>query len=233
MTESRSNDPIDELPWPDAPLPRTEVRDAIRQHCTENLSPARGWSATTRVLVSVALSATVVGVLAYLSRERSDVTFRAALFGAAGWAIVQAMVLVVGLSKPPGQRVSRRSRLLLAACVPVAFLAYLAFAASQRLPLGSFFIGGHAGGALGCGLHALLFGAIAAAGTLFVWRRTDPITPGVSGMLAGLVGGLAGASAIGVACPSGETWHLWVGHGATILVLGGLGFIAGRRWLSP
>jgi hypothetical protein len=226
---------LSERPWPEPPAPPPELSASIKKQCTGNLKARRGLSAAQRVALSVVFSALVVGMLTYLSAgsERPDGALRAALFGAAGWGLVQAAVLGVGLAQPPGKRVARHWRLAVAVGVPVLFLAYLALAASTRLPLGEFFHGHHAGGAVGCGLHALLFGAIAAGGTLFVWRGTDPLTPGLSGALAGLVGGLAGSVAIGVACPSGETWHLWIGHGVAVLLLAFAGWLVGRRWLAP
>jgi hypothetical protein len=230
------HDPLGELPWPGEPAaPRPEVTRAIHDECTKDLGCKRSLSAGRRVLLSVALSAFVVGLLVYLTygRARPEGALRAALLGAAGWGIVQAAVLFVGLARPPGKRVSRRARLLIAVTVPIAFLAYLAFEGTRWLPLGAFVHTHAAGHAMACGLHALLFGAIVSGGTLLIWRRTDPLSPGLSGALAGLVGGLAGAVAIGVACPSGETWHLWVGHGLTVVALVFFGWAAGRRLLAP
>jgi MYXO-CTERM domain-containing protein len=68
---------------------------------------------------------------------------------------------------------------------------------------------------------------------LVVWRGTDPLTPGLSGALAGVAGGLAGACGIGCACAATETWHLWISHGLMVALLGGVGWLVGRRWLAP
>lgn len=238
MTTHTDSDDADDLPWHSlqAPTPCSEVSAKIKTECTRGLCQKRGMTATKRAVLSLALSGGVLAFLLYVALSRSeqpDGALRAALFGAAGWAIVQAAVLFVGLATPPGKRVSRTARLAIAVAVPVLFLAYLAFAAQHRLPVGEFLSHGHAGYAVGCGLHALLFSAIAAGGTLFVWRGTDPLTPGLSGALAGLVGGLGGAAAIGVACPSGETWHLWIGHGAIVIALMVGGWLFGRRWMAP
>ena len=224
-----------DLPWREPPAPCPRVAGAIRTECTKDLGRHRGLSSAARLAISLGLSAGVLALLLYLSldRTRPEGALRAALFGAAGWGIVQAAVLAIGLARPPGKRISARARLTLAIGVPVLFLAYLAFAAQHRLPVGEFVAHGHAGYAFGCGLHALLFSAIAAGGTLFVWRGTDPLTPGLSGALAGLVGGLGGAVAIGIACPNGETWHLWLGHGGTVVALMLAGALVGRRWLAP
>lgn len=233
---AHERDPLGDLPWPGEPAPpRPEVTRAIHEQCTRNLHCKRGLSAGRRLLLSVALSAFVVGLLVYLTygRQRPEGALRAALLGAVGWGIVQAFVLFVGLARPPGKRVSRRARLLIAVTVPIAFLAYLAFEGTRWLPLGTFVHTQAADKAMHCGLHVLLFGAIVSGGTLLIWRGTDPLSPGLSGALAGLVGGLAGALAIGVACPNGETWHLWVGHGLTVVALVFFGWAAGRRLLAP
>ncbi len=235
MSHPPQDELLRDLPWPEAPQPPEKLSDKIRSECTDDLKPNRGLSAGRRLTLSVGLAVLVLGVMIGLALrgERPPETLRAALFGAAGWAVVMAAVLAVGLASPPGRRLARGLRLALAVGVPVAFMAYLALAASVRLPLGEFFTAGHAGGAVGCGLHALLFGGIVGGGTLFVWRGTDPFNPGLSGALSGLAAGLIGAVTIGVTCPSGETWHLWLGHGAAVIALALAGVLAGRRWLSP
>jgi hypothetical protein len=223
------------LPWRQPSPPGSEISASIRKQCTEGLCSRRGLSATSRVVISLAFSAGVLAFLLYaaLNRgERPESAIRAAVLGAAAWAIVQAVVLVVGLARPPGKRIPRIARLGIVIGVPILFLGYLAFAAHHRMPVGEF-LAHDAGYAVGCGMVALAFSSIAAVGTLFVWRGTDPLTPGLSGALAGLVGGLGGAAAIGVACPSSETWHLCVGHGAIVVTLMGLGWLVGRRWLTP
>ncbi len=233
MSDVPTDDALQDLAWPEPEVPRADLAASIKKECTESLRPSRGMSATSRTMLSFALAIVIVVLFGVLSVDRPEGPLRAALFGAAGWAVVQALVLVTGFLRPPGRRGAAGMRLALAVTVPVFFLAYLAFAASEQLPLGEFFTAGHGGGALGCGLHALLFGAISGGGTLFLWRGTDPLSPGVSGALAGLVGGLAGAVTIGVTCPSGETWHLWLGHGAAVLTLAAAGALVGRRVLSP
>lgn len=232
---AHEQDPLGELPWPGEPAPPAEVTRAIHDECTRDLCCKQGLSPGRRLLMTLVMSTFVVGLLVYLTygRQRPEGALRAALLGAAGWGIVQAFVLFVGFARPPGKRVSRRVRLLIAVTVPIAFLAYLALEGTRWLPLGTFVHTAAADKAMHCGLHALLFGAIIAGGTLLIWRRTDPLSPGLSGALAGLVGGLAGAVAIGVACPSGETWHLWVGHGLTVVALIFFGWAAGRRLLAP
>jgi hypothetical protein len=166
-----------------------------------------------------------------LSRDAHDPALRTALFGAAGWGIVHLAVLVVGLVRPPGKRGSRELRWAIALGLPLVFFVYLTFSAHSTLPFAQFLREDtHAST---CGLFTLLFGAAAAGGTLLAWRRTDPLTPGLSGALAGLLGGLAGATGIGMACPSHEAWHLWLAHGTTVLVFVVAGWAIGRKWLAP
>jgi hypothetical protein len=44
---------------------------------------------------------------------------------------------------------------------------------------------------------------------------------------------LVGAVALDMTCPHLEAWHLWIGHGLTLLMLVAMGWYAGRRWLAP
>jgi len=182
----------------------------------------------------MALSLGVFAVLAWLARGHStDATFRAALFGAAGWGIVQAAVLWAGLWKPPGKRGAPHLRLVLAVVLPIAFLFYVGFVAPEWVSFGEFAQGDRASHAVACGFVGLLFSAVLSGGVLLLWRGTDPLTPGLTGALAGLVGGLGGGLAIGVACPSHEAWHACFSHGLGVLAFVGLGWAVGRRLLTP
>lgn len=235
MKASPETDPLAELPWPKPTPPSAEVSATIRKTCTENLCAASGLSAGQRLLASLALSAGVFAALAWLSRGQAhhEGTFRTALIGAAGWGIVQAAVLWVGVAKPPGLRISRRARLVAAVLIPVAFLAYFALLAPEWVPFHSFAAGSRAEHAVSCGLVGLLFSAVVSGGVLLLWRGTDPLTPGLSGALAGLVGGIGGGVTIGIACPSHEGWHACFSHGLGVLALAGLGWAVGRRLLRP
>jgi hypothetical protein len=117
--------------------------------------------------------------------------------------------------------------------VPVLFLGYLSFAAWSYVPFEQFSHGARASHALGCGAVVLGFGALLGGSVLLAWRGTDPVTPRLSGTLAGLVGGVGSALAVGIGCPSHEAWHLWTAHGLIVLALGFTGFAAGRRLLAP
>jgi hypothetical protein len=215
--------------------PPKAVSDAICRHCTKSLHSGRGASANKRVLLSLAISGAVTALLIGLAvvGGSAGATLTSALYGAVGWAIIQAFVLVFALARPPGRKPARAVRLVIAVVVPILFLGYLALTASGRLPFESFAQGATASHAIGCGLVSLFLGALVSGGVLLLWRGTDPLTPGLSGALVGLVGGLGGAVAIGIACPSHEAWHLGCAHGLGVVALVFLGGAVGRRLLSP
>ena len=228
-------DALGDLPWPSPAEPPKAVSDAICKHCTKSLHSGRGASAHKRVVFSLLISGVVTGLLIGLSvaKGTGGATLTSALYGAAGWAIIQALVLFVGLARPPGRRPARAVRLVIAVVVPIVFLGYLATTASAQLPFETFSRGATASHAVGCGLVSLFLGALVSGGVLLLWRGTDPLTPGLSGALVGLVGGLGGAVAVGMACPSHEAWHLGCSHGLGVIALVFLGGAVGRRLLTP
>ncbi|HLV22660.1 MAG TPA: NrsF family protein [Polyangiaceae bacterium] len=232
---SQPDDPFTHLPPPRCGEPRAEVARAIRRQCTRDLCQGKRLSCPKRVLLSLLLSFTAVGALVALGLRRNPagLAVGTVLFGLIVWSLVLAIVLVVGLGRPPGRRIARAWRLLLAVGVPLAFLAYLTVESSGSVALAEFVRGKHADGALFCGAHTFLFSGLISAGVLLLWRGTDPLSPGLSGALAGVVGGLSGAMGMGVACPNGEAWHLWCAHGSAVVALSGIGWLVGRRWLAP
>jgi predicted membrane channel-forming protein YqfA (hemolysin III family) len=227
-------DPLADFNWPKPEAPREEVSAAIRSACTKNLCPMKGMAASTRLTLCLALSSfvAIVGYWYGVRHHRSELGLRTGVYGALGWAIVQAAVLFVGFA-PTRSRASRTVRLAVAIAVPVLFLGYLTYSAWSYVPFAQFSHGARADHAWSCGLVALTFGALVSGGVLLAWRGTDPLTPRLSGTLAGLVGGVGGALAVGIGCPSHEAWHLWISHGVIVLALAGMGFGAGRRLLAP
>jgi hypothetical protein len=118
--------------------------------------------------------------------------------------------------------------------VPLLFVAHLCAASTSLLPFDDFLVAPRSlRSTVVCGIHALLFGAMASAALFILWRRTDPFSPRLTGALTGLAGGLVGAVALDMTCTSLEAWHLWLGHGATLLALVLGGWVIGRKWLAP
>lgn len=235
MSQNSENDPLSELPWPAPCEPSERVSTAIRKQCTSELRAHRGMSCRKRALVSLGLSAAVIAWLTYWAsgQEPQSELIRAGLWGALGWGVVQAGVLFFFLARPPGKRGSKEARLGLLFLVPLLFLGYLLLSASETMSFSEFASGGSATHAVRCSLLTMVFGGLVAAGGLLLWRRTDPLQPGISGALLGLVGGLGGALAMGIACASHETHHLWFSHGLAVVALAVIGWGAGRRLLAP
>lgn len=228
-------DPLADLPWPKPEAPSEDVSAKICGACTKNLCAKRGLSSGTRLSLCIGVSSLVaiVGYVFGIRHHRSELGLRAGLVGAVVWALVQAAVLAIGFAPRRGLLGSRSVRVALAVLVPVLFVAYLTYSAWSYVPFEQFSHGARATHAVSCGLIALCFGAVVGGSVLLAWRGTDPVTPRLSGTLAGLVGGVGGALAVGIGCPSHEAWHLWTAHGLIVLALGCIGFAAGRRLLAP
>jgi predicted membrane channel-forming protein YqfA (hemolysin III family) len=227
-------DPFADLPWSNPETSGEPVSAAIRSARRNSRRPVAGMSAGMRLTLCLMLSslAAVVGYLFGIRHDHSELSLRMGVYGALGWAVVQAAVLAVGFS-PMRARSPRATRLALAMAVPVLFLGYLTYSASSYVPFAEFSRGARADHAWSCGLIAVTLGALVSGGILLAWRGTDALTPRLSGTLAGLIGGVGGAMAVGIGCPSHEAWHLWMAHGVMVLALGVMGFGAGRRLLAP
>jgi hypothetical protein len=199
------------------------------------LCKKRGVSATGRALVTLGLSVLLLGYYTWyaITDNRPSGVVRTALFGAMGWLGAQALLVFVTLVRPPGKRGSRALRLGLVVGVPVLFIGYLALVSTEQFALAKFATGQPAGHALGCGLVALFLGALVASGAMVAWRGTDPYSPGLSGALIGVVGGIASGAGMTVACPSHEAFHACFAHGLVVFALAVAGFGLGRRLLPP
>lgn len=228
-------DPLADLPWPKPEQPSAAVSAKICGACTKNLCPKRGMSAGTRLTLCIVASGLIasVGYWFGIRHHRSDLGLRMGVYGALTWALLQVGVLFLGFAPRRGLLGSRSLRVALVVAVPLLFISYLTYSAWTYVPFEEFSQAPRATHALICGLVALCFGAIVGGSVLLAWRGTNPVTPRLSGTLAGLVGGVGGALAVGIGCPSHEAWHLWTAHGLIVLALGLMGFAAGRRLLAP
>jgi hypothetical protein len=228
-------DPLADLPWPKPEAPGNAVSAKICGACTKNLCAKRGLSAVSRLSLCLFASGLVasVGYWFGVRHQRSELGLRMGVYGAVAWGLVQAAVLYIGFAPRRGLLGSRALRVALTALLPLLFLGYLSYAAWSYVPFEQFSHGARASHAFSCGLIALGFGAVVGGAILLAWRGTDPISPRLTGTLAGVVGGVGGALAVGIGCPSHEAWHLWTAHGLIVLALGLMGFGVGRRLLSP
>jgi len=226
-------DPFDGLEFKRDEPPCAAVSARIRRACTSDLTPASSLSARRRLLLT-ALAA-LAGLAALLAaglwdhREPGGGS-ESVLWAALGWVSVVSVVLGVGVARPPGKRSAWTTRLLVATLVPLSFCVYLALATSETLSLDHAL---HDRGTMGCGLYTLLTSALVALGIMLPWRRTDPVSPALTGALLGLGGGLVAATAASVVCPCREGWHLGLAHGASLVIVVLIGAWVGRRWLAP
>jgi Negative regulator of sigma F len=230
-----NKDPLAELPWPGATVTPSEgCSRAIHGVCTKGLSKARGVSAMGRALLTLGLSVFLIGAYSWHGMtDHPSPVVRTALFGAVGWFGAQTVLVFATLAKPPGKRGSRALRLGLLFGIPVLFMGYLALISDEHFAFAKFSHGAPAAHAIGCGVVALIMGALIAGGALVAWRKTDPYNPGISGAMVGMVAGLASGSGMSVACASHEAFHSFFAHGMVVFALALAGFGLGRRLLPP
>jgi hypothetical protein len=135
----------------------------------------------------------------------------------------------------PGKfgRLSQPWRRVLLIGGALAAFGVLATQANTWISLGEFRTTEAQHSALVCARHSLLSGATGAAGLLWLWRRTDPYSPLLTGALLGMFGGVTGIVSVGLLCAEREGLHLTFGHGACLLVTIGVCSLAGKRWLQP
>jgi len=228
-------DPLDNLPWPSPPAPSEAVGEKIRASCHPGAGGKECTSARRRAALTLLVPVFTVSVLSLLALWRGvdEGVIRDGLLGALGWSVVLGVTLLVGLASPPGRRPRAMLRWGIAVAIPLLFFVFLANTAWARVPFQQFAHGAMAEHAWRCGGICFVVGAVMSSGVMLLWRGTDPLTPGLSGALLGLVGGMGSALGMGIFCPSHETWHVCVSHGVVLASLAVLGGAAGRRLLSP
>ena len=219
---TKSTLPLDDAAWPEQPGPSLGVSDAIHRICTAALRPVKSRSILDRIVRSVALSGGLFAVLFALGWKLHPPrrAVAVALAGAVVWGVAQASVIFVGLGRAPGHRAHRLIRWGVVFAVPLAFFIHLTLASDVTLSIQDFVTTPRSlRHTIVCGIHAMIFGLMAIASLFVLWRRTDPFSPRLSGAVAGLAGGLVGAVALDMTCPHLESWHLWFGHGLTLVAL--------------
>lgn len=210
--------------------PRPGVFDAVRAEVQQHQKPRKAMRRSTRLGLSTACL--FVGVVATsLAAMREDTT-EVLLLGAAG-SVGLGAILLSGIAPGRAGRVGAGVRRALLVALGILLVGGLGIHADHFLPAQDFVGQGHGKGAMACAGHALVTGALCTAGLIFLWKRTDPFTPVLTGAMLGAFGAVLGISSLGVLCPSVEGWHLLLGHGTSVLLLALLGAATGKKWLTP
>lgn len=216
------------IPAPQSPPP--EVLRRVTDSIVTSLRPVRpmpaGW-VLTGALVLVCAAVSLVGAfrLGLFGFDKMDLVQRALVFPVLAillWAAASAMVAEM---VPGSRRRLMPSVLLVLSCVGLAGL----FAFLFRDPGMDHFVSIGIGCLTAGLLHALPAGLL----SWFVVRRGFALNAASAGLVAGMLGGLAGVGMLELHCPNFETAHRLVWHLAVVPLSGALGGLAGlvaRRW---
>jgi hypothetical protein len=203
------------------------VLEALRAEVCDT-KPRRAFSRLERVVLSALGLAVGIVLFSFraLGTEPMVVAVSTLTFSCLAAALLFSGV-IPGAAKWEGG-----TRRLMGAALSLGLLVVLFLQAEHFSTFNQFFSSGVSSAAR-CALHAFASGLIATLALMLVWRRTDPFSPGTTGAMLGLFGGLAGAVSIELTCHNGEGLHLTLGHGLAALVLAGAGYLVGRKWLTP
>ncbi len=225
-----------ELALPEPIMPPADVSRRIREHCLTNLMPCGCGQSKKRYLVSLAFALVLTsGLVAAGFWRHAAPPNLGLLLGIAGlfWVVV-AVVLHMTHACVPGRRSGRGFRASMLGLVTLGFLVHLFLTTQQTFTFAQFLEAPRSVRVtVSCGVHGTLFGILASLGLFFIWRRTDPYSPRLTGALTGLAGGLIGGVAMDVVCTSRETFHLGLSHALPLLLSIAFGAALGKRWLSP
>lgn len=214
----------------ETPVPGARVLDALRRELAEDAAPKRSKSREWRTLLSGGALFFGLGLSSLRSLRESPSTF---FLSAVAFCLTVSGLLLLGVA--PGERrllgVSNR-RALVVGVAGALFLA-LALQGDDFLPMSAFLDADHHTRLGACFAHSLLGGTLGSVALLLLWRRTDPFTPGLTGALLGLFGGLVGTLSVGLLCSNHEGFHLTLGHGMGAVLFLGVGLFLGRKWLAP
>ena len=204
--------------------PDPEVLRRIADSIVPSLRPVRplppAWR-MTGALIAVCAAVSLAGALrvGLVGFDKMDLAQRVAVFSGLAilvWAAARAMVAEM----IPGSRRTVAPVVLLAmSCVALAGLFALMFHDSSIENFVSI--------GLNCLLTGLLHAVPAALLSWLVLRRGFAMNSVAAGLLAGMLGGLAGVGMLELHCPNFETAHLVVWHTAVVLLSAVLGAVTG------
>ncbi len=210
--------------------PGEALRLAIRASLLKDDPPiAKPRSLSARVSLVLGVVALAVGLAApMVGKKKAYPPFADVVPPVVVAVLVLASSLVGAFSPSLDRRLSARGRHVMAWVLVATWLSYLVIAAHPIAWRGAL-----EPAALVCWARALLSGGLAGGAAMWLFRRSDPWSPGLTGALIGASVGCVGAAAVGLGCPGAELGHLLVGHGLIVPLLMVAGFFVGRRALKP
>ena len=222
-------DSLPPLPTPEGPSAATS--DAIRRAVHADLCPVKRRSLGRRMLFVLAagLATGLLVVVSYggfgftgMSRHVAATVVCSLLAGLAAIALGGSFTPKV-TALPPGS-----TRMLLLATLVVTWSLYLVAGVADEAMATAL-----SASSVGCGLRSTLAGAVGAGAFMWIWRKTDPWTPRLSGALIGACAGAIASAGVGIPCPPEQGGHMVVGHWLAVPVLALLGALMAPRVLSP
>lgn len=212
-----------------ASAPSERVLTALREEVRADKAPRSSISRAKRTGFSVLALAIGFTLTTFKVAGHSPGVFLVAL---AACSLSVGALLFSGVI-PGSGRTSAGTRRYLLGALAVATFTVLALKADHFLSYGQFADGECLMRTTHCASYALLAGVIVSSGLMIIWRRTDPFSPGLTGALIGFLGGLIGTVSVSLSCRADEGIHLTLGHGIATVVVTGLCWWGGRKWLSP
>lgn len=223
MTDDR-----DSLPELSFDGPSQETGRAIREAVAADLDKVAPRTLRTRTLHALVVAA-IVGALTIASFGPGALAHvlddPPTLF--VGALITIATVLIATSAFAPRLKpLGRDTRGLVVAVGIAAWSLYLVSTVSE-VDWSSI------GTASGCAVRSLGAGIVGAAAFMWVWRKTDPWTPRLSGALIGVCAGIVASAHVGIVCAGAHGGHVLIGHWLVVPVLAACGFAFSRRVLAP
>jgi hypothetical protein len=210
-------------------FPSERILNALHEEMRADSKPRRSLSRRARALLSILALALGLTLTAARVLGENPSAFLIAL---ASSCLSIGTLLFMGVIPGTGRTNAGMRRILLGTLGIFTFTV-LALNADHFMPLDQFASGGHIHGVTHCVTFSLLAGVIASSGLMMIWRRTDPFSPGLTGALLGFLGGLIGTVSVSLTCRADEGIHLTLGHGVATLILAGICWAGGRKWLTP
>ncbi|HHH10782.1 MAG TPA: DUF1109 domain-containing protein [Sorangium sp.] len=223
-------DPLDPLDDPLRYQPHEATRLALRHAIVADLQPTKARSLASRglavALVGVFAVAVAVASFGVGGLTRAATAMPLALGSGAIVAAAAASMFGFGPSSDGSFRKKRQWLLALALLSGWSFMLWFIHDPATRhsvlTPTGA-----------ACALRGAMSSLLATGGLLWIWRRTDPWTPHLSGAVLGTTAGVLAAAGISMGCGGNHAGHLLWGHWLLVPLSAIVGTLVAPRILRP